>query len=109
MIMIIIIIVSVILNVSFLLITNPVRSLDLAIVINYYCCYWYYYFVLSLDPDESIATDLLVEQMNPVTTVVVVVSDAVLSLLSIANRLLLFLYLNYLSCYVNCDVVMLNL
>ena len=44
--------------------------------------------------------------MNPAATVVVVVvvSDAVLSLLSIANRLLLFLYLNYLSCYVNCDV-----
>ena len=41
--------------------------------------------------------------MNPAATVVVV-SDAVLSLLSIANRLLLFLYLNYLSCYVNCDV-----
>ena len=43
--------------------------------------------------------------MNPAATVVVVVvSDAVLSSLSIANRLLLFLYLNYLSCYVNCDV-----
>ena len=40
--------------------------------------------------------------MNPAATVVV--SDAVLSSLSIANRLLLFLYLNYLSCYVNCDV-----
>ena len=49
--------------------------------------------------------------MNPAATVVVVVvvSDAVLSSLSIANRLLLFLYLNYLSCYVNCDVAMLNL
>ena len=45
--------------------------------------------------------------MNPAATVVVVVvvvSDAVLSLLSIANQLLLFLYFNYLSCYVNCDV-----
>ena len=50
--------------------------------------------------------------MNPAATVVVVViiivvvvvSDAVFSLLLIANRLLLFLYLNYLSCYVNCDV-----
>ena len=44
--------------------------------------------------------------MNPAATVVVivVVSDAVLSSSLIANRLLLFLYLNYLSCYVNCDV-----
>ena len=42
--------------------------------------------------------------MNPAATVVVVVSDAELSSLSITNRLLLFLYLNYLSCYLNCDV-----
>ena len=50
--------------------------------------------------------------MNPTATVVVVVvvvSDKVLSLLSIANQLLLFLYLNYLLCYVNYDVMMLNL
>ena len=43
--------------------------------------------------------------MNPAATVVVVVvvSDAVLFLLSIANRLLLFLYLNYLS-YMLCEL-----
>ena len=78
-------------------------------VINYYCCYRYYYFALSLDPNESIATDLLVERMNPAATTIVAVMHVIfvinckLIIICVVIALCVVAYVLMLWC---CDVML---